>query len=176
MESMMGQITLIAGNYAPQGWMLCQGQLLAIAQYDALYSILGTTYGGDGQTTFGLPNLAGRSAVHPGAGPGLSGWEAGQMNGTESVTLTTPQLATHSHGILANNTVGTTSVPTGQVPAKGLDGGSGTEYTIYETTSNTQMAAGSVTPSGGSQPHDNMAPFLAINYIICVEGVYPARN
>jgi microcystin-dependent protein len=176
MDSMMGQITIFAGNFPPQGWKFCQGQILPISEYEALYTILGTTYGGDGQTTFALPNLSGRSPVSSGQLKGGSNWQLGQINGSETVTLTTSQLGSHNHSVTANNTNGATATPTGQVPAKGLDGGSGTEYTIYETTSNAAMSAASISPSGGSQPHNNMAPFLAINYIICIEGIYPARN
>jgi microcystin-dependent protein len=172
MESMIGQVTIFAGNFAPQGWMLCQGQLLSISQYEAVFSVLGTTYGGDGQTTFALPNIAGRAPVHP----GQSTSELGQFNGAEMVTLTSAQMPAHNHSILANSAAGTSALPSGQVPSMGLDGGSGTEYNIYETTADGTMAANSVTMSGGNQPHDNMSPFLAINYIICIEGIFPSRN
>lgn len=172
----MGSVTIFAGNFPPRGWMFCQGQLLAIGEYEALFSLLGTTYGGDGQTTFALPNIAGRGCVQPGQASGGSNWILGQQQGAETVTLTSNQMPAHNHSLLANSAAGTNATPTGLVPAMGVDGGSGNEYPIYETTADATMAAGSVGIAGNSQPHDNMSPYLAINYIICVEGIYPSRN
>jgi microcystin-dependent protein len=166
----LGSITLFAGNFAPRGYMFCQGQLLAISQNSALFALLGTIYGGDGQTTFALPNLAGRAAVHQGQGPGLSNYVIGQSTGVENVTLTSNQLPSHSHIVNASIAATIGAGPAGAVwaqPSSGLP---------YAAAPNVAMNPAALTSSGGNQPHENMMPFLVLNFIIAVEGIFPSRN
>lgn len=181
-QSYIAIVSIFAGNFAPVGWLFCQGQLLSIAQYDVLFNLLGTTYGGDGINTFALPDLRGRVAVHQGQGPGLSNYIQGQVSGTESVTMTTGQMPAHNHLFLsatgnpgANSGAGTTDEPTTAVPAM-VSGDN-----LYATaTSGTALGPSLVntnTPqAGGSQPFAILSPFLAMNYVICTEGIYPPQN
>jgi microcystin-dependent protein len=166
---------LVGFNFAPKGWMFCNGQLLSIAQNTALFSLLGTTYGGDGITTFALPDLRGRVANHFGQGPGLSNYVQGEVSGTETVTLLITELPAHNHAVLANSGTGNTNSPEGA-----LLGGYGTslppEGPYTNAGANTTLAANAVGPSGGSQPHNNLSPFLTLNYIIATEGIYPSRG
>jgi microcystin-dependent protein len=180
MDEYMAIIKLFAGNFAPQGWHYCDGSLLSIAQYSALYSLLGTTYGGDGQTTFALPDLRGRAAVGAGAGPGLQNYTQGQTGGVENVTLTANQLAAHNHTLMASTTAANADSPSGAVLAQATattGGGDAATMSTYLTGAapNTPMANTSIGASGGNQPHENRPPYLALGYIICVEGVYPSR-
>ena len=173
----LGEIRMFAGNFAPRGFALCAGQLLAISQNDALYALIGTTYGGDGQVTFGLPDLRGRLPINQGQGPGLSNYVIGQMAGTESVTLTVPQMPGHSHTLFATTATGSQPAPTvTSFPATLI--GTATLYAIPGTNTLTQnaMNANSVTSQGGNQPHENRMPALVINFIIALEGVFPSRN
>ena len=178
-EPFLGQISMFGGNFAPRGWALCDGQLLAIAQNQALFSLLGTTYGGDGRTTFALPDLRGRVPMHPGNGPGLTPRSLGQKGGTESVTLTTQEMPSHNHAasgtVQAKNGQPDESNPGGTVPAslsRGIEG--------YAETPNTTMKDGGVNVTvgnnGGSQAHTNLQPFNCVNYIIALEGIYPSRS
>lgn len=195
-ESFIGQISLFANNYAPRSWAYCDGQLIAISQNNALFSILGTIYGGDGRTTFALPDLQGRVALHAGRGPGLTDRRLGQKGGGNSVTLTTTQMPSHSHqatlesgssAMPATTVPGTTTVPGGNIPATAdieVRGGGQTTGNIYAPAaaadSNLSPAAvsGTVTIAhdGGSQAHNNMQPFIGISYVICMFGIYPSRN
>ncbi|NJX16095.1 phage tail protein [Tamlana crocina] len=163
---------MFAGNFAPRSWALCDGQLLAISQYQALFSILGTTYGGDGRTTFALPDLRGRVAIHPGSGPGLSTYRQGSKGGTETNTLTVSQMPPHSHTVNAVVEDGNQSVPTGNLPAgtKALD----KEYS--DAAANTTMNSTMIGNSGGGQPVNNIQPYGTVNYIICLQGIFPSRN
>lgn len=177
-EPFIGEIIMFGGNFAPRGWALCNGQLLSIAQNTALFSILGTTYGGDGQTTFALPNLQGRVAIHPGQGPGLSPYVLGQIGGTENVTLTTNQMPLHTHTATVNAAEAPQTVtdnPKGGVPA-GSTGGP----QVYGAAPDgaTTMNAGMVTnaPAGGSQPFSIIQPYLCVNFIIALQGIFPSRN
>ncbi|HEX6608874.1 MAG TPA: tail fiber protein [Chloroflexia bacterium] len=167
----LGEIRMFAGNFAPLGWAFCNGQLLPIAQYDALYAILGTTYGGDGQTTFALPDLRGRGPIHAGQGPGLSNHPQGEQGGTETVTLTVAQMPGHTHVPAASSAAGTSSHPTGAVWAA-----SSTSDNQYASSTKTPMNPGTVSAAGGNQPHDNLQPLLAINFIIALEGIFPSPN
>lgn len=181
----LGEIRLFAGNFNPRGWAFCNGALLAISQNDALYALLGTTFGGDGVNTFGLPDLRGRLPVGQGAGPGLSSYVIGQMSGTESVTLTSNQMPTHSHVFYASTTAGSLDRPgaTAQ-PAKAVQsvgGQSALLYVIPPTGTGSPitpvtMNAANINPAGGNQPHENLMPLLTINYIIALEGIFPSRN
>ncbi|WP_274653902.1 phage tail protein [Paenibacillus humicola] len=169
-EPYLGEIRLFAGTYAPVGWEFCNGQLLSISQNDALFSLLGTTYGGDGQTTFGLPDLRGRVPLGQGKNPTGSSYAMGQLAGTETVTLTVNNLPGHTHAVMANNTSGTTGDPSNAFWAQSTS-------TQYATAApDAQMSAQSIASSGGSQPHDNMMPTLAVSYIIALNGIYPSQN
>lgn len=161
----VGEIRMFAGNFAPAGWMLCQGQLLAISEYETLFNLIGTIYGGDGQSTFALPDLRSRVPVHQ--GPGFT---IGQMAGEESVTLTTQQIPSHSHVPLAFNGTGNQTGPGGGVwAASSLN-----QFT--DTAPSTPMSPQLVGLAGGSQPHDNMLPFLALNFIISLFGIFPSQT
>jgi microcystin-dependent protein len=176
-EPFIGQIIMFGGNFAPRGWAFCDGQLLPISQNSALFSILGTTYGGDGRTTFGLPELRGRVAMHPGSGPGLTPRTLGQKSGTETVQLSTNQIPAHNHTATANcvGGPGNSNVAEGNVWSKDL----GVQSATYSgDTPAAQMKAGAVTVAnaGGSQAHPNVQPFLAVNFIIALVGIFPSRN
>jgi microcystin-dependent protein len=190
-EPFIGQIILVGFNFAPRGYAFCQGQLLSIAQNTALFSLLGTTYGGDGQTTFALPDLRGRAAVGMGQGPGLSLYDIGERSGTESVTLLSSQMPQHTHAIdmspvaataNARNVPGNSRSPVGAVPAVEASGVTATYSTAAPT--GTTMAASAIsltgTPTvgiaGGSQPLSILQPFLVLNYCIALEGIFPSRS
>lgn len=170
-EPYIGQIMAFGGAYAPQGWALCDGSLLSISQYDALFSLIGTTYGGDGQTTFALPDLRSRAALHQGQGPGLSSYVLGQSGGAETVTLNVGQLPPHSHPALGNSSAGTGPNPAGAVWAS-------SPANIYAAgaAANAAMSATAISASGGGQPHDNMLPFVTLNFCIALEGIYPSQS
>jgi microcystin-dependent protein len=169
-QPFLGEIQIWPANFAPRGWAFCDGSTLAISQNDALFALLGTTYGGDGVNTFQLPDLRGRVPIHQGQGPGLSNRIIGESSGVESVTLTTNQFPAHSHAPQANSSASTAASPTGAVWAAW----SGAQYTDQAPTGGRNAAAAGA--AGGGQPHDNMSPFTAVNYIIALEGVFPSRN
>ena len=186
-QPLIGEIKLFAGNFAPRSWAFCEGQLLAISQNSALFSILGTTYGGDGRTTFALPDLRGRAPIGPRTGPGLSPHTLGQRSGTETNNLNTTQLPSHNHTATgttkASNAVGTTNNPEGKVLATGkavVDRSTSYDANIYADAANANMAANdvsvTVSNTGGNIPINNMQPYLATNYIIALYGIYPSRN
>jgi microcystin-dependent protein len=162
---------MFAGNFAPRGWAFCDGRILSISTNSALFSILGTTYGGNGTTTFALPDLRGRAPIHAGQGPGLSNRTLGEMGGTESVALTQNQMPTHSHQANAFSGEGTSTSPQNNVWA-----GSAQRDSIYTNNPNTTMSPSAVSPAGGGQPHGNMPPYGVVNYIIALEGVFPPRD
>ncbi len=170
MEPFIGQVILFAGNFAPRSWALCNGQLLPISQYSALFSILGTTYGGDGVTTFALPDLRGRAPVHAGHGPGLSNYSLGERTGTETVTLTEAQMPAHTHTMGAN---ANGNPPTSSDPRNRTLGSSNIyDDGLPEATLQSQPLG----TTGGGQAHSNVQPVLAVNFIIALEGLYPSRN
>jgi microcystin-dependent protein len=165
----LGEIKLVAFTFAPRGYAFCSGQLLAIAQNDALFALIGTTYGGDGQTTFALPDLRSRVPVHQGTLAGGQTYSIGQQGGVENVTLVATQLPPHVHGgpqAAANGTP--TATAANALPASGGPA-------LYAGPS-APAASLALTAAGSSQPHDNMPPFLALNYVIALEGVFPSRN
>lgn len=174
-DPFIGEIIMFGGNFAPRGWALCNGQLLSIAQNTALFSILGTTYGGDGQTTFALPNLQGRVAIHPGQSPGTSSYSLGETSGTESVTLTTSQMPAHNHTLNASGSNADQTGPGVHVLAVPTST-SGDTVSIYSTTANTTMAPTAIGISGGSQPVPVVQPFQCVNFIIALEGIFPSRS
>lgn len=174
----IGEVRTFGFSFAPRGWAFCNGSILSIAQNTALFAILGTTYGGNGQTTFALPDLRGRAAIGPGQGPGLSPQTLGQARGRETVTLLTTELPQHSHVLNAAtlspaNAAQNVAAPTAQAYL-GLS--SPNNVYIDAVAPNTTLINSSVSPTGGSQPHENRQPFLAINYCIAVQGIFPARN
>jgi microcystin-dependent protein len=165
-EAFIGEIRLFPFNFAPSGWAKCEGQLLSIKQYSALYSVIGVTYGGDGQTTFALPDLRGRVPV----APNLSGTiRVGMAGGEETHTLTVSELPVHSHELFGAER-GTTNTATGNVWA-GLS-----SVTAFSNKANNTMSPKAIEAKGGNDPHENMQPYLALNYCICLEGIYPPRN
>jgi len=166
-QSYVGEIRMFAGNFAPVGWHFCDGSLIPISENDTLYNLIGTTYGGDGQSTFALPDLRGRVPRHQG-----SGFTPGQLAGVESVTLTTNTIPAHRHSLLASTDTASSTVPTSNVLAT-----TGTT-SIYASgaTPNRPMAAQSVSSAGGSQPHDNMQPLLTVSFIISLFGIYPTPS
>src|SRR5687768_4943666 len=171
-EPYIGEIRMIAFSFAPAGWMLCQGQTLPISENDALFTLIGTTYGGDGQETFNLPNLASRVPIHMGTGPDGVNYQLAEAAGTESVTLTVQQIPSHSHPFTASTANGTATNPGGSVLAASV---SSVQPLIVGTGSD-PMSGNSVTPQGGSQPHENCQPFLCINFIISLFGVFPTQT
>ena len=164
----LGEIRMIAGYYAPVGWMFCEGQLLPISEYPELYDVIGTMYGGDGQTTFALPDLRGRAPIHHGTSA-LGMWQLGESGVAETVTLTAQQIPAHFHQAGATFVAGTSDTPTGQVPARNAAGAP-----IYGNTIDSALAPGALLHTGGSQPHNNMQPYLCIHFIISLYGVYPS--
>ncbi|HSR70076.1 MAG TPA: tail fiber protein, partial [Acidobacteriota bacterium] len=165
------EIRMFAGNFAPRGWAFCDGQLLAVSQNDALFSLLGTIYGGDGRTTFGLPDLRGRIPLHAGEGPGLSPRRLGSKGGAEKVTLTVNQLPSHRHDLKASADPATGPNPQGEVLAETV-----TDRVYSDQGSDVNMASSSITGVGGSRSHTNLMPYLCINFIIALVGIYPSRH
>jgi microcystin-dependent protein len=165
-DAYVGEIRMLGGNYAPVGWAMCDGSVLSISDNQALFALLGTTYGGDGQSTFALPDLRGRAPMHQ-----SPQYPMGMKAGVESVTLITSNLAAHTHAPSAQSANGTASSPANAFWAGNSD------YTCFlQGAPNTNFNAGSIGPSGGSVPHDNMMPYVAINYIIALEGIFPSQN
>ncbi|HET8676384.1 MAG TPA: tail fiber protein [Blastocatellia bacterium] len=169
-EPFLGMIAIYGFNFAPRGWAFCNGQILPIAQNTALFSLLGTTYGGNGQTTFALPNLQSRVPVHFGQGPGLSSYDLGQAAGTETVTLTGNQIPAHTHQVNASDGDATSNKPDAGVLCQG------NSYN-QQPPPLVAMSASMIPPSGGgNQPHENIQPYLALNFCIALEGIFPSRN
>jgi len=170
-EPFVGEIRMFAGNFAPRGWAFCDGQLLAVSQNDALFSLLGTIYGGDGRTTFGLPDLRGRLPIHAGHGPGLSERRLGAKGGAEKVTLTVNQLPSHGHPLKgSSNLAGTPN------PGTNVAGTSSTVDAYIAENPIQPMNSEAVTNVGGSRSHTNLMPFLCIHFIIALFGIYPSRH
>lgn len=172
MAPFIGEIRLFAGNFAPAGWAICNGALLPISENDAMFNLIGTTYGGDGQETFGLPDLQGRLPVHMGQGPGISqSYQIGELFGVEQVTLTTQQLPNHGHGFLTSTASGTSANAANNVLAVPSD------IRMYvRDTPSVNFPPNMLDPVGGSQPHENQTPALVINYIISLFGIYPSQT
>ena len=172
-EPFIGQIYIVGFNFAPRGFATCDGQLLPIAQNTALFSLLGTIYGGNGQVTFALPDLRGRFPTHQGQGPGLSDYSIGQVAGEENHTLMANEMPLHSHGMVATTAAGNSQSPANHILA--TDGAGGTAP-YSSGVANTGMAANMIGASGGSQPHNNLPPYLCLNFVIALQGIYPSRN
>ena len=161
-----GEIRMFAGNFAPAGWMFCDGQILPISEFAVLFTLIGTTYGGDGQQTFALPDLRGRLPIHQG-----SGFTLAQNGGVETVTVTVQQLPVHTHPMVASTGGGNVNTPKNNVTA------ASPSVTLYiQDAVDSPWAVGAVSPAGGSQPHDNLQPYLAINFIISLFGIFPSQT
>ena len=174
-EPFIAEVRIFAGNFAPRGWAFCDGQLLPIAQNTALFSLIGTTYGGDGRTTTALPNLRGRAPMHPGRGPGLTARRLGQSGGVETVTLSEAQMPSHTHPANVTLQPGNQDDPS---PNEYLAAGPTPATTLYgdgSATLNATLDASALPDAGGSQSHNNMQPFLTMSFIIALVGVYPSR-
>jgi microcystin-dependent protein len=179
MDPFVAEIRIFGFNFAPTGWAQCNGQLLPISQNTALFSLLGTYYGGDGKSTFALPNLEGSVPTHQGQGPGLQEWFLGELQGSETITLLTSEIPFHTHAFQALNANGTSADPSGAVLAKGFyDVGAQTgAAAFYQTTAvNVAMNPQAIGVTGASFPHNNMMPFLVLNYCIAMQGVFPPRQ
>lgn len=171
-EPFIAEIRMFAGNFAPRGWAFCNGQLLPISQNTALFSLIGTTYGGDGRNTTALPNLQGRVPMHPGRGPGLTSRTLGEAGGEQNVTLTTNQMPSHSHDLSASSVKGNSVSPLSGVPATTEN-----NVNIYSSSdTNIVNVENDGEQFGGGQGHNNMQPFLAINFIIALVGIFPSRS
>ena len=165
----VGEVRLFAGNFAPAGWAFCDGQIVAIAEFETLFNLIGTTYGGDGQATFALPDLRGRVPVHQGSNRQSGAYVTGQAGGAETVTLSAAHMAPHTHAMLASSTAASTAHGAADVL------GSSTAMNLYGAgTPNMAMDPNAIAPLGGSQPHENMPPFVAVSFIISLFGIFPS--
>ena len=170
MDPYIGEVRIFAGTYAPEGWLFCQGQMLPVAQYQALFAVISITYGGDGKKTFALPDLKGRAPISQGQGKGLSMYGLGKAGGESAVSLSVPQIPTHNHLAKGTNTPATNSSPANGVWARS----SGTN--LYADNPKEPLNANALLSAGNSQPHNNMQPYLGINFIIAFEGEFPTRS
>ena len=173
-DPFVAEIRIFTGNFAPTGWAACQGQILPISQNTALFSLIGTLYGGNGQSTFGLPDFQGRAPINHGQGPGLSQRSVGERSVVETVTLLSSEMPLHTHLLRGATTAADQTSPSNAVWA-GSSGGR-TPPPLYSTTQNTTMAPNALSIAGGSLPHNNMHPYLALNFIIALQGVFPPRS
>ena len=172
-DPFVAEIRIFPFNFAPKGWAFCDGQLMPLSQNTALFSLLGTTYGGDGKSTFALPDLQGNASMHPGQGPGLSLYDLGQMGGTETVTLLQSEMPVHTHS-LQYHTVDLAEL---NAPAVNRSLVTSANATAYVTPANlVPLAAQALPPAGGDQPHNNMMPYLTLNFNIALQGVFPPRG
>jgi microcystin-dependent protein len=170
-DPFLAEIRIFPSNFAPKGWAFCNGQLLPISQNTALFSLLGTTYGGDGKSTFALPNIEGRAPMHPGQGPGLSLHDLGEAGGSETVTLLESEIPAHSHGLMSLGAPANRTNPIGNTIARVS---AGNAY-VAPPVALASMAGQALAPAGGDQPHNNMQPYLTLNFCIALQGVFPQR-
>jgi microcystin-dependent protein len=173
MDFYTGEIRIVGFNFAPKGWAQCNGQLIPLSQNTALFSLLGTMYGGDGKSTFALPNLQGMSPMHAGQGNGLSPAFQGATGGSQFVTLLTSEMPVHTHNVMASGSNSTTGLPSATASLARSVGGNAYQAAPFDPT--TQMAPQTLSPAGGSLPHNNLMPYLVLNYVIALQGVYPPR-
>ncbi len=175
-DQFVAEIRIFAGNFAPKGWAFCNGQLLPISQNTALFSLLGTTYGGDGKSNFALPNLQGAAPLQAGQGPGLSNYDLGQAGGQQAVTLTQAEMPAHAHNLVATSVNGDANPPANNTWAKPHLGKAPLQVYAPAARQNVPMHPAALGTAGGSAPHNNMPPYLALNFIIALQGIYPPRN
>jgi microcystin-dependent protein len=173
-DPFVAEIRIFPFNFAPKGWAFCDGQILPISQNTALFSLLGTTYGGNGQSTFALPDLQGRAPMHPGQGPGLSLYDLGQTGGSETVTLLESEIPSHAHALQGTAGIANQNSPAGTLVGRPFGGGS--PYTPPAGAPLVQMALETIDPVGGDQPHNNMQPYLTLSFCIALQGVFPPRT
>lgn len=172
MDPFVAEIRMFGFNFAPKGWSFCDGQLLPLSQNTALFSLLGTTYGGNGKSNFALPNLQGNVAMHPGQGPGLSLHDLGEIGGSQTVSLLESEIPSHSHALMANVLdIADTNVVSPTASLALSSGG-----TLYQSTPNAQLNPEALSPAGGDMPHNNMQPYLVLNFCIALQGVFPPRG
>jgi microcystin-dependent protein len=170
-DPFVAEIRIFPFNFAPKGWALCDGQILPLSQNTALFSLLGTTYGGDGKSNFALPNLQGNAPMHPGQGPGLSLHDLGETGGSDTVSLLESEIPSHSHSVAASQQDGLERTPAAQLLATGIG------ISQYQAPGQlTNLSPNAVAPAGGDQPHNNMQPYLTLNFCIALQGVYPPRT
>jgi len=172
MDPFVAEIRIFPFNFAPKGWAFCDGQLLPLSQNTALFSLLGTTYGGDGKSNFALPDMQGNAPMHPGQGPGLSLHDLGETGGSETVSLLESEIPSHSHNVTASSQDGTDNHPVNNYPAQGV----GINLYVNAGTTPVNMNDNALSPAGGDQPHNNMQPYLTLNFCIALQGVYPPRT
>lgn len=171
MDPFVAEIRIFPFNFAPKGWAFCDGQILPLSQNTALFSLLGTTYGGDGKSNFALPNMQGNAPMHPGQGPGLSLHDLGETGGSDTVSLLESEIPSHSHAFIVSQSDATDQSPVNELLAAGVGIGQyGTPGAI------TQLSSNALAPAGGDQPHNNMQPYLTLNFCIALQGVYPPRT
>ncbi len=175
-EPFIAEIRIFAGTFAPRSWAFCDGQLLPVSQNTALFSLIGTTYGGDGRTTTALPNLQGRAPMQPGRGPGLTARRLGQRTGVETVTLSEAQIPSHSHTVRGRTGAGTPDLTPNNTASFSRNGFGDKLYQTTTTGTLDDLASGTLSTTGGSQAHTNMQPFLVMNFIIALQGLYPSRS
>lgn len=172
-DPFVAEIRIFPFNFAPRGWAFCNGQILPISQNTALFSLLGTTYGGDGRSNFALPNLQGSAPMHPGQGPGLGLYDLGQTGGSDTVTLLVTEMPAHGHPLMASNQPGEDAAPSGEALARSVGA------SLYQTNVSQNLvplSPDALAPAGGSQPHNNMMPYLTVNFCIALQGIFPPRN
>jgi microcystin-dependent protein len=174
MDPFVAEIRIFPFNFAPKGWAFCDGQILPLSQNTALFSLLGTTYGGDGKSNFALPNMQGNAPMHPGQGPGLSLHDLGETGGSDTVTLLESEIPVHSHTLMASTSTASKPSPAGNSLARAAGGG--TPYVAPAGAPLVTFADVAIAPAGGDQPHNNMQPYLTLNFCIALQGVYPPRT
>lgn len=173
-DPFVAEVRILPFNFAPKGWAFCDGQIMPISQNTALFSLLGTMYGGDGKSTFALPDVQGRSVMHPGQGPGLSLHDVGESGGSETVTLLDAEMPAHNHNLMASGSVASTANPSNQTSLARSFGG--LAYKVDPPGALTQLAPQAIGVTGGDQPHNNMIPYLTLNFCIALQGVFPPRT
>jgi microcystin-dependent protein len=173
MDPFVAEIRIYPFNFAPKGWAFCNGQILPLSQNTALFSLLGTTYGGDGKSNFALPNMQGNAPMHPGQGPGLSLHDLGETGGSDTVTLLESEIPSHTHALMAINLLSDQHAPD---PTRGLARSSNAHAYVAPPQTMVQMSDSTLAPAGGGQPHNNLMPYLTLNFCIALQGVYPPRT
>jgi len=176
MDPFVAEIRIFPFNFAPKGWAFCDGQILPLSQNTALFSLLGTTYGGDGKSNFALPNMQGNAPMHPGQGPGLSLHDLGETGGSDTVSLLESEIPAHTHALMADSGRGVGNRVTTPASTTAIADGSGVSPYLNTSANLTNLSGNAVAPAGGNQPHNNLQPYLTLNFCIALQGVYPPRT